>query len=33
MMELDPRYCDVIVNRWEKVTGQKAKRPQTHEDP
>lgn len=24
MMELDPRYCDVIVNRWEKLTGQKA---------
>lgn len=24
MMELDPRYCDVIVARWEKYTGQKA---------
>lgn len=24
LMELDPRYCDVIVNRWEKLTGQKA---------
>lgn len=24
-MELDPRYCDVIVARWEKYTGQKAK--------
>jgi DNA modification methylase len=23
-MELDPKYCDVIVNRWEKYTGQKA---------
>lgn len=23
-MELDPRYIDVIVNRWEKFTGQKA---------
>lgn len=22
--ELDPRYCDVIVKRWEKLTGQKA---------
>jgi site-specific DNA-methyltransferase (adenine-specific) len=26
LMELDPRYCDVIVNRWEKLTGQKAVR-------
>jgi DNA modification methylase len=24
LMELDPRYCDVIVARWEKYTGQKA---------
>lgn len=24
MMELDPQYCDVIVARWEKYTGQKA---------
>ncbi len=24
MMELDPRYCDVIVERWEKFTGEKA---------
>jgi DNA modification methylase len=24
MMELDPLYCDVIVERWEKYTGQKA---------
>jgi DNA modification methylase len=23
-MELDPKYCDVIVARWEKYTGQKA---------
>lgn len=26
MMELDPQYCDVIVERWEKYTGLKAKR-------
>lgn len=25
-MELDPRYCDVIVRRWEEFTGQKAVR-------
>ena len=24
MMELDPKYVDVIVNRWEKLTGEKA---------
>lgn len=23
-MELDPHYCDVIIARWEKMTGQKA---------
>ena len=23
-MELDPKYCDVIIKRWEKLTGQKA---------
>jgi DNA modification methylase len=26
MMELDPHYCDVILARWEKYTGQKAER-------
>ena len=26
MMELEPKYCDVIVERWEKFTGKKAKR-------
>jgi hypothetical protein len=26
MMELDPYYCDVIIARWEKLTGQKAER-------
>ena len=25
-MELDPPYCDVIVERWEKFTGKKAER-------
>ena len=24
MCELDPHYCDVIIQRWEKLTGQKA---------
>lgn len=24
LMELDPKYCDVIVKRWENLTGQKA---------
>lgn len=26
MMELDPHYCDVIIDRWEKFTGKKAVR-------
>jgi DNA modification methylase len=26
LMELDPRYCDVIVRRWEEATGKKAER-------
>jgi len=25
-MELDPLYCDVIVDRWQKFTGLKAER-------
>lgn len=24
IMELDPKYCDVIINRWQKVSAQKA---------
>ncbi len=24
LMELDPRYCDVIIRRWEELTGKKA---------
>lgn len=26
IMELDPKYCDVIVSRWEELTGQTAKK-------
>lgn len=28
LLELDPRYCDVIVARWERVTGRRAERRQ-----
>jgi len=28
LMEMDPLYCDVIVQRWEKFTGGKAERVQ-----
>ena len=26
MMEMDPKFCDVIVKRWEELTGKKAKK-------
>lgn len=26
LLEIDPRYCDVIVQRWEEHTGQEAER-------
>lgn len=26
LMELDPHYCDVIINRWETYTGKKAEK-------
>lgn len=25
MMEIDPHYAQVIIDRWEKLTGEKAK--------
>jgi DNA modification methylase len=31
LMELDPRYCDVIVKRWENFTGKKAMLEETKE--
>lgn len=26
LMKLDPHFCDVIIARWEKLTGEKAVR-------
>ena len=31
LMELDPKYCDVIVKRWEDFTGKKAELVNTNE--
>jgi DNA modification methylase len=31
LMELDPLYCDVVIDRWQKFTGQQAKRAATGE--
>jgi DNA modification methylase len=33
VMELDPKYCDVIVKRWEDFTGKKAKLVNAHTEP
>ena len=32
LMEIDPAYCDVIVTRWENLTGKKAKREVTSDN-
>ncbi len=32
MMELDEKYCDVIINRWQNLTGKKAKLESTGEE-
>jgi site-specific DNA-methyltransferase (adenine-specific) len=29
LMELDPRYCDVIIKRWQEFTGQEATHAET----
>ena len=31
LMEIDPAYCDVIVERWEKFAGRNAERPEAVE--
>ena len=32
LMEIDPAYCDVIVQRWEELTGRKAQRVEAGEN-
>ena len=32
MIELDPHYCDVIIQRWENFTGGKAEKLNDDED-
>ena len=32
LMELDPKYADVIVRRWEDFTGKEAIREAAHQD-
>lgn len=32
LIELDPHYCDVIVQRWEKLTGESAVREEAAND-
>lgn len=32
LMELDPKYCDVIINRWQTLTGEKATLESTGEE-
>lgn len=33
LMEIDPHYCDIIISRWEKYTGQKAELVTTNNTP
>jgi len=33
VMELDPLYCDVMVQRWQNFTGKKGQRPRRSRQP